>query len=92
MLKKLEKKMPPFTTSHELAPKQHFFLNFIDAFSNYSLSHFSNNSPLLAACSVTLNPMPAADPLTIKFVLDVWRDAQLSTVLEANPLFGEEFW
>ena len=55
-------------------------------------------STIAAACgriyrheAFSSQPTPAADPLTIKFVMDVRRDAQLSIVQKAMPFSGELF-
>ena len=61
----------------------------IEVFPCHPLSHFSSHSPPLVIFSVTLHPIPALDPLTIKFALDVRRDPQLGSVPEAIHFTGE---
>ena len=57
----------------------HELNRFIPAFSGFS------------TCLVPLHPVPALDPLTVEFALDVRSDPQFSGVPEAIHFSGEVF-
>ena len=63
--------------------------------SSRPLSQFSNHSPLLSDFLLPLHPIPALDPLTVEFALDVWCDSEFGGDPEAIHFPGEvlgELW
>ena len=80
-----------FNPSFSRVSRQSTFIALCGGIRTTSRSHSLSRSVLLIVGLTPLNPIPASDPLTVEFPLDVWRDSQFSRVPEAIHFSGEVF-